>query len=396
MPRPAKGPRLYLNPAERVWIIRDGPRAERTGCGEFDRTGAEKKLGAYLATKFQPSVRQGDIAQILVAEVLAAYATEHVPSLKPASIESAGYNITSLLSWWGTRTLAEVNKVNCEAYAKFRSTPRMEGERLIRAVKPVSIRRELALLAAAIGHWHGSHGPLLAVPVVALPSKSPPRDRWLERKEGALLLAGALGFYREFWSDVATRKERWHWRRYRPGINPHLARFILLGLYTGSRKAVCLSVQWMPNTSGGWVDLDRSVFYRKPPSEEETKKKKPPSRLGRRIKAHLGRWERLDARARAKEANAGNPKWTTLYRYVVTWRGKPVNSVRTAWDAAIDLAWLDKKVTPHTMRHTRATWLMQSGVDLWQAAGHMGMSAQMLEENYGKHHPNWQKEAAEV
>ena len=40
-------------------------------------------------------------------------------------------------------------------------------------------------------------------------------------------------------------------------------------------------------------------------------------------------------------------------------------------------------------RHTRATWMMQAGVDKWQAAGALGMSVQMLEENYGHHHPDW-------
>ncbi|TIN06710.1 MAG: site-specific integrase, partial [Mesorhizobium sp.] len=70
--------------------------------------------------------------------------------------------------------------------------------------------------------------------------------------------------------------------------------------------------------------------------------------------------------------------------------------VRTAWEAAVELAWLDDAVTPHVLRHTRATWMMQAGIDKWQAAGALGMSLQMLEENYGHHHPDWQREAAEV
>jgi hypothetical protein len=53
-------------------------------------------------------------------------------------------------------------------------------------------------------------------------------------------------------------------------------------------------------------------------------------------------------------------------------------------------------VTPHTLRHTRATWLMQEGVELWEAAGHLGMSVDMLTRVYGKHHPSFQERAAEV
>jgi integrase len=53
-------------------------------------------------------------------------------------------------------------------------------------------------------------------------------------------------------------------------------------------------------------------------------------------------------------------------------------------------------VTPHTLRHTAATWLMQAGVDPWQAAGFLGMSVQTLLEVYGHHHPDYMREAADA
>jgi hypothetical protein len=39
---------------------------------------------------------------------------------------------------------------------------------------------------------------------------------------------------------------------------------------------------------------------------------------------------------------------------------------------------------------------MQAGVDYWEAAGHLGISLEMLERNYGHYHPDAQKRAAEV
>jgi hypothetical protein len=51
-------------------------------------------------------------------------------------------------------------------------------------------------------------------------------------------------------------------------------------------------------------------------------------------------------------------------------------------------------VTPHTLRHTAATWLMQRGVPIWQAAGYLGMSAAMIERTYGHHHPDYMRGAA--
>jgi integrase len=51
-------------------------------------------------------------------------------------------------------------------------------------------------------------------------------------------------------------------------------------------------------------------------------------------------------------------------------------------------------VTPHTLRHTAATWLMQNGVPIWEAAGFLGMSAEMLARVYGHHHPDHLRNAA--
>ena len=50
-------------------------------------------------------------------------------------------------------------------------------------------------------------------------------------------------------------------------------------------------------------------------------------------------------------------------------------------------------MTPHVLRHTCATWLMQQGVTLWDAAGFLGMTAQQLEQGYGHHHPEYQEQA---
>ena len=60
------------------------------------------------------------------------------------------------------------------------------------------------------------------------------------------------------------------------------------------------------------------------------------------------------------------------------------------------LAGLWGKVTPHTLRHTAATWLMQRGVPMWQAAGYLGMSVQMIERTYGHHHPDYMRGAAQA
>ena len=50
---------------------------------------------------------------------------------------------------------------------------------------------------------------------------------------------------------------------------------------------------------------------------------------------------------------------------------------------------LPGKVTPHTLRHTVATSLMQRGVPIWEAAGFLDLSPEVLQDTYGHHHPDY-------
>jgi integrase len=136
-----------------------------------------------------------------------------------------------------------------------------------------------------------------------------------------------------------------------------------------------------PAIGRGYVDLDRGVFHRRAAGARETKKRQPPVRLPGRLLAHIRRWQRLGI------ANTA----------IVEWNGKPVRSVRKGFAAAAAAAGLPvngpDKVTPHVLRHTAATWMMQNGANLWEAAGFLGMTVEMLQERYGHHHPDFQKDA---
>jgi integrase len=75
--------------------------------------------------------------------------------------------------------------------------------------------------------------------------------------------------------------------------------------------------------------------------------------------------------------------------HFVEWQGKAVTSVKTAFGTAVRLAKLpieEGNVTPHTLRHTAATWLMQNGAPIWEAAGFLEMSERRC-VMYGHHHP---------
>lgn len=330
MPRRRAAPRLYLDTKRKQWVIRDGARFVRTGCVEADRAKAEKRLAEYLGEKHQPE-RGPDP---LIADVLLVYAQEHVPHL--AGTRNTGYNLESLAAWWGTKTVGDITPRTCREYAASRS----HG----------ATRRDLEVLRAAISYYHREWAPLPVLPSVVLPAKGEPRERWLTRSEAARLL----------WA--ARRVE-------------HLKRFILIGLYTGSRSRNIFQLRWEQ------IDFNAGVMRRRALGErEKSTKRAPPVRLARRFLAHLRRW-------RARDGVVRGP--------VVHYDGKPIKKFRWSWPQAVQRAGL-VDVSPHTLRHTRATWLMQEGVSVWEAAGHLGMTVETLTRVYGKHSPDFQKTAAEV
>jgi integrase len=332
MPRRRSPPRLYLDPKREQWAIRDGARFIRTGCGERDRAKAEKALADYIGDKHKPTPSD----QPLIVDVLNAYLTEVVPTKKTG--RNLAYRISYLLPWWGEKTTADISTKSCQAYAAKKTD--------------ASAGADLKVLKSAVVHWHKEpdHGPLAAMPIFWLPTPGAPKDRWLSRSEAARLL--------------------WAARRHQ-----HLRRAILLQLYTGSRPGVILAMQWSQ------IDIRGKTMRRIPAGEVQDKKKRaPPVRLGRRILTHLQRWKRLDG-PRAQ--------------YVCHYDGQRVRDPHKTWNRAVKEAGL-KGVTRHTLRHTRATWLLQAGIPIWEAAGHLGMSPATIVRVYGHHSPDHQDRAANV
>jgi integrase len=348
--RPPKGPRLYLRerpgrPA--VWIIRDGTRQHSTGCGAQDRAGADQALQAYLANKYAPPSGPSSLDKLLIADVINRYLAERAPHVaRPDFLQTTAIPI---LEWWTGKTLADVRGNACRAYVEWRT-----GK-----VSLQTARHDLKTLRAAINHYHAEHGPLPAVPTVTLPAAGAPRDRWLTRQEAARLLLAA-------WRRKETR---------------HVARFLLIALYTGTRSKAVRALRWLASTTGGHVDLDRGVMYRRAAGAAQTKKRAPPVRLPARLLAHMRRWQRADA--------------VHGITHVVHYQGRPVGKLRRSWGTIREAAELGDDVVPHTCRHTAATWLMQRGVDHFEAAGFLGMSVATLEAVYGHHDPDWQRNAAE-
>ncbi|MBX2856668.1 MAG: site-specific integrase [Rhodobacteraceae bacterium] len=337
MPQRSKGPRLYLRRKTgraATWVVRDGSSEESTGCGQHDRERADLYLADYIARTHRVTGAPRRPNELTIADALSAYARDRGGEV--AAPATLGYSIQALLPFWGECSVADIKGETCRRYAAERD------------VAPTTVRRELGVLQAALNHCR-HEGLLIEAPQVTLPPRGKPRDRWLTKPEAARLLQAARG-------------------------TPHLARFILLGLYTGSRKGPLLELQWQPNTEGhAYVDLEAGLLYRSSQNTRDTKKKRPTARLSRKLITHLRRW-RADSR-----------------KHVIEWRGKPVASVKRSWGDAVAAAGLnDSGLVIHSLRHTAITWAMQRGVRLADASGYFGVSVRELETTYYHHHPDFQ------
>jgi integrase len=354
MPVSAKGARLWLRKERRdkrgrlthpaVYVIRDGSYQESTGCGRHDRAGAERELETYLNRKHTAATKKSirDPDQIPVADVLALYAADVSP--RHSRPKETLQRIERLLAFFGDKMLSAINGELCRQFARSRSTP-------------TAAREDLSVLRAAINH-HRTEGHCDKIVSVVLPEKPAGRERWCKRSEVARLLWAAWRF-REMQKGKPTERRS---RR-------HVARFILVALYTGTRASAVCAASLEPTEGRGWIDADKGIFFRRPSGLRETKKRRPPIPLPRRLLAHLRRWKRLGQ------------------RYAVEWNGTAVKDCDKAFrNVAIDAGLPD--VTPHILRHTAATWLMQLGAPKRETAEYLGMTEKQLDDTYGHHHPD--------
>jgi integrase len=344
MPRKKKLARLWLrktNGRNPRYVILDAGREIETGFGvDFERD-AEERLSQYLAKRARPNTQQRDASKITAAEIMMLYMKDVAPmTASPALI---GYHATALLKFWGRKSLSQINGTSCRDYAIDRG----------KAVSQSTVRRELETFQAAINHWH-RESPLAAVPVITKPAKGVRRQRYLTRQEVAKML----------WT--ARRLKHWH-----------IARFILIGVYTGTRHEALLNLKWFPSDFAGHIDVDGSRLYRRGAAETETNKKRPTSRIPERLMRHLRRWHISDL--------AQGPQTA-----IIRWQGKPILKERRAWALVVAAAGLGNDITPHVLRHTCVTWALQNGMDLWDIAGLTGMSIKTIESTYGHQDADFQ------
>lgn len=251
---------------------------------------------------------------------------------KTRSLETITFHIKALTPHFGNLTPNQITNIIVSEYAKKQ-----------KHLSAGTIIRHLNTLKAAIRYASGN-GWIDGVPLWQMPVKNPPpRDRWLSQDEYSKLLAAAK--------------------------SQHQKLFIMLALNTAARSAAILELKWSDvDFKNGLISFGRG----------HGNKKRAIVPMNNDLKNAL------------KDAYRGR-----LSDNVVEWRGKPIKrAYRAFYNLARELGLQD--VSPHTLRHTAATWMVMRGVPLEQVARFLGDSATTVERVYGKHSPKYLKRAAKA
>jgi integrase len=366
MPRPRKSARLWLRPrrADRaaIYVILDGGKEVSTGCGESDLAGAERAFQAYLLKKHDPdrAIRDRDPNQIKIADSISLYWTSHVnkPGKQLSRPDAIRKRLNSLLDFFGENIVGEIDAGLQERYVAERASAIADDKDRLPHECQSAPRRELEDLSAVINCALRRAGGASFVFRPTLPDNVDPRQRWLTRSEAARLIRSA-------WRMRAQNNRR---------TGQHVARFILVSLYTGSRTGDVCNAALMPTIGRGYVDLETGMFQRKPDNKRATDKRQPTVPLPPRLLAHIRRWQRLGIST----------------RFVIENQGQPVKSLKTVWPAIVEAAGLatddpKQKVLRHTLRHSAISWMLRAGVAISKVGDYCGVSEAVIRKVY-KHH----------
>ena len=229
-------------------------------------------------------------------------------------------NWVSLAPAFATRMPDNLTVADCRAYAR----ARFDAGR-----SPWTVATELTRLRACL-HWAVDRKLIASAPKVWVPSKGRGRSRVLSFDEARRLL------------EAASRGD------------PHILTFVVLAMQTGARHTAILDLTWdRVDWSTGMIDYEVDL------------KPDPMSKAWRKGRAEVP----MGSVTRGVLENAFRGRQSP---HVVEHGGRRLKTVRAGFAAAVERAGLDGKVTPHTLRHTVATWVAERDGDSGKAQALLG------------------------
>lgn len=265
------------------------------------------------------------------AIALDQYYREHVAH-KAIDRRRCEYAIDALNEFFSDIPLAHVDIPMCREYRSHRDS-----------VVDATVRRELGVLSAAAHHalkWRRIS--IDRMPSIELPPDSAPRKVWLMHDELEHLL------------HVAENNDR------------RVFRFLQLAYHTASRRRAIEALQWVQ------VDLSARRINLQAPGKPVTKKRCPIVPISVNMAAIL---ESMKMKATTGFVLVKDDRIYQAFDSVAMKAGLaklPNKGLREAG-----------RLTPHILRHTRATHLLQAGKNPWAVANLLGDSLQTVLRVYG-------------
>lgn len=359
MSRPNRGPRLVLGSAGRYEIRwTEAGRSKRSSTGTANLQQAQMVLGNFLLLGERERITQRS-PDLLVLEALGDedvpgddYWHEHViPHV--IGIDTIRYSYDKLKAHFGHLAVKDITPADVASYVAKR-----RAGRLGRPSVNHTISRELSVLNAAINHAVKARRLSKAdQPFIKLPGTSPPRDRWLTYDQADALLAAAQ-------KPVDPHAPK--------GKLPRVYRFIAITLHTASRKSAVRGLRRRQ------IDMDGGVIYLNPIGRAQTKKRRAKVPISDALRPIL---ERILSEI-PDDPDA----------FLLDHDG----CIRTAFGNAVERAGLGSDVTPHVLRHTKATWMAQAGASMFDIAGILGDSVETVTKTYAHHHPDYLRDAINI
>lgn len=276
-----------------------------------------------------------------VRELFEAYRTDRGKDGK--LVANFGWDWKALAPRFGKLRASDITADLCRQYAQ---------ERLDDGRKPGTIWTELTRLRSCL-NWAAKRGLVDRAPYVWVPTKPAPRDRVLTREEVARLLASC--------------------------IEPHVRLFTVLALTTGGRSGALLALTWdRVDFEAGTINL-----WSRPEVNPLTKA----TRKSRAIVP-------MNALSRTALAAAAE---IALSDHVIEYMGEPIKSIRRGFSEAVKRAKLGPDVTPHILRHTTASWMLNARIPMDEISRYLGhRDTRTTEMIYAKHDPLLLQRAADA
>ena len=276
---------------------------------------------------------------MMIEVILDQYYKEHVipKVVDRARIE---YALEALLSFFKGMDVTAIDIPACRDYRLHRAT-----------VSGSTVRRELGVLQAAVNHsikWRRLDLPANRLPSFELPPASKSKTVWLFKPELERFL------------EVAGEEDE------------RVFRFVQIAYHTASRKRAVETLPWAR------VDEEARRIDLQDPDAPVTKKRRPIVPISEPMALEL-----LEMRSTA----------------TTPWVLGSTASIRPAFDRITQLAGLATlpqrglrqagTLTPHVLRHSRATHLLEAGKPLWAVAALLGDSVQTVLKVYGHACPDF-------